>query len=139
MIILDTNILSGLMRTSPDPVLFAWMNKQSRKSLWMTSISIFELRTGIELLPAGSRREALAQSFLDLVNIGLSNRVFPFDGPAADQAGILSARRRREGKIIEIRDTQIAGIALARRASIATRNVRHFSDLDLKVIDPWSA
>lgn len=98
---------------------------------------MFEIRFGLALLPGGRRRHALEKAFEGLLTDDLGGRILSFDAPAAAQAASLAASRQREGVVVDIRDTQIAGIALARRASIATRNLRHFQGLTVPVISPW--
>jgi hypothetical protein len=139
MIILDTNVLSTLMRKKPDVEVVDWVDRQPAESVWITSITLFETRLGLALLPAGRRRHSLQAAFAQLLQEDLENRVLDFDSAAATEAAALAADRQRAGRPVDIRDTQIAGIALARRATIATRNVRHFSDLKVRVVDPWSA
>jgi toxin FitB len=139
MIILDTNVLSALMRSVPDRPVVAWLDRQPAESVWITSITMFEARFGLALLPRGRRRRALELAFAQLVEEDLENRVLDFDVPAATSAALLAADRRRAGKPTDLRDTQIAGIALVRRATLATRNVRHFADLTIPVVDPWKS
>lgn len=138
MILLDTNVLSALMRTVPDAPVVAWLDRQPAESVWITSVTLFETRLGLALLPAGRRRNALEAAFARLLEEDLENRVVDFDGAAASAAAALAADRQGAGRTIDMRDTLIAGIALARRATIATRNVRHFADLSVPVVDPWS-
>lgn len=137
MIILDTNVLSALMRDAPDQRVVAWLDGQAASSTWITSVTVFEIRFGLALLPGGRRRHALEKAFEGLLTDDLGGRILSFDAPAAAQAASLAASRHREGVVVDIRDTQIAGIALARRASIATRNLRHFQGLTVPVISPW--
>ncbi len=139
MIILDTNVLSALMRTEPDPPVVAWLDRQPAESIWITSITVFEARLGLALLPAGRRRRTLETAFTRLLEDDLENRVLDFDLGAASSAAVLAAERQRAGRPADMRDTQIAGIAVSRHATLATRNVRHFSDLKVPVIDPWTA
>jgi predicted nucleic acid-binding protein len=139
VIILDTNVLSALMRTSPDGSVVAWLDRQPAESVWITSITLFEARFGLALLPKGRRRLALETAFAQLLEADLRHRVLDFDSAAATEAAMLAAVRQRNGKPVDMRDTQIAGIALARRAILATRNVRHFADLTVPVVDPWDA
>jgi predicted nucleic acid-binding protein len=108
LLILDTNVLSALMRAAPDPAL------------------------------VGRRQKALQAAFEALLMEDLQGRVFDFDISAAAQAAALAARRQRAGRPVDMRDTQIAGIALARQARVATRNTRHYDDLAVGVIDPWA-
>lgn len=137
MIILDTNVLSALMRSAPDAEVIKWLDEQPSESIWITSVTEFESRFGLALLPDGKRRRALETAFERLLKDDLENRVLPFDSAAAEQAAMLAARRQQAGQPVDMRDTQIAGIALSRRATIATRNVRHFSDLNVAVANPW--
>ena len=137
MIILDTNILSALMRTRPEAAVVSWLDRQPAESVWITSITLFETRFGVALLPAGKRRRYLEAAFAQLLKEDLENRVLDFDSAAAAEAASLAATRQKAGRAVDMRDTQIAGIALARRATLATRNVRHFADLNVQVIDPW--
>lgn len=139
MIILDTNVLSALMRTVPDTVVGAWLDRQPDESIWVTSVTVFEARFGLALLPDGRKRRRLEEALAQLLERDLEKRVLDFDTAAADAAARLAAERQSEGRGMDIRDTLIAGIALARRATLATRNVRHFSDLAVPVVDPWAA
>ena len=138
MIILDTNVLGALMRTVPDPAMVAWLDQQPAESVWITSITLFETRFGLALLPSGQRRQALEFGFDRLLKEDLENRVLDFDSAAATAAASLAAARQKNGRSVDMRDTQIAGIALARHATLATRNVRHFADLKISIVDPWA-
>lgn len=138
MIILDTNVLSALMRQEPDPPVVKWLNSQAPQSVWITSVTLFESRLGLALVPDGRRRRALESAFARLLAEDLENRVLPFDSDAALQAATLAAERQRAGRTVDIRDTQIAGIAQARRATLATRNLRHFEGLTIPVLNPWA-
>ena len=139
MIILDTNVLSALMRTVPDAPVVAWLDRQPAESVWITSITLFEAYLGLALLPLGRRRQTLEVAFARLLKEDLENRVLDFDSAAATEAASLAATRQKNGRQVDIRDTQIAGIALARRTTLATRNVRHFADLKILLVDPWTA
>lgn len=137
MILLDTNVLSALMQRKPDPVVAAWLDEQPSESIWTTSITVFEVRMGLELLAKGRRRSHLEREFDKLLVEDLDGRVQLFDRAAADAAGTIAASRQRVGRSVEIRDVQIAGIASARRATLATRNTRHFEGLGIPLVDPW--
>ena len=139
MIILDTNVLSALMRTSPDLAVMAWLDRQPADSVWVTSITVFETRFGLALLAKGRRRLGLERAFEQVLDEDLGNRVLDFDSLAAAAAAQLAADRQRSGRAADLRDTLIAGIAQARRATIATRNTRHFEGLDVPVVNPWTA
>ena len=137
MIILDTNVVSEWMRVDPDPQVLAWLDRQAPQSIWISSITLFEARFGLALLAEGRRRTNLTLAFETFLRDDLENRVLPFDSEAAAQSALLAAARQRAGRPVDIRDTQIAGIALACRGSLATRNVRHFEGLSVPVLNPW--
>ena len=121
-----------------DLVLDAWLDQQVRSDLWTTSINVFETRLGLSRLPEGRRRRTLEEAFASVVADLLEGRVAELDAIAAEAAGRLGASRALEGRVVDIRDTLIAGIALSRGAVVATRNVRHFADLATGVVDPWA-
>ena len=139
MILLDTNVVSALMRREPETRVVAWLDEQPDESIWLPSIAAFEIRFGLELLPPGRRRTDLERAFERAVEEDFAGRVVPFDLAAAQAAGVLAAQRRREGRPVEIRDVQIAGIARSRKATLVTRNARHLEGLGLTLVDPWSA
>jgi len=139
MILLDTNVISALMDQVPEESVVAWLDRQPAESVWITSVTLFEARLGLALLPKGRRQQRLQAAFDSLLAEDLEHRVLDFDSPAATEAAALAAARQKAGRPVDIRDTQIAGIALARRATIATRNVSHFADLTVSVVNPWEA
>jgi toxin FitB len=138
VIVLDTNVLGALMRTVPDAAVTKWLDAQPAESVWITGITLFETRFGLALLPTGRRRQALESAFSNLLEEDLENRVLDFDSAAATAAASLAAVRHKSGRPVDMRDTQIAGVVLARRATLATRNVRHFADLEISLVDPWA-
>lgn len=138
MIVLDTNVLSALMRAQPDPAVVAWLDDQPAESIWITCITLFEARFGLALLEPGKRRALLEDRFARLLEEDLENRILLLDQAAASEAAELAARRQRQGRPVDIRDTFIAGIVSARRATLATGNTRHFDDLPVTVVNPWS-
>lgn len=137
MTVLDTNVLSALMRTEPDPLVVGWLDRQPAESVWITSVTLFETRFGLALIAPGRRRKALETTFEQVLKEDLQNRVLDFDAFAAAEGAALAARRHKTGRPVDVRDTLIAGIVLARRATLATRNVKHFGDLDVPVVNPW--
>ena len=137
MIILDTNVLSALMQQETDRSVVAWLDKQPRTSIWTTSVTILEIRFGLQILPTGKRRSRLMEAFETLLVDELGRRVAPFDTVAAQYAGDLMAFRHKKGRPVELRDTMIAGIVLACHATLATRNTPHFEDLSVPVVNPW--
>jgi toxin FitB len=139
VIVLDTNVLSALMLAQPDPTVLRWLDGRARETFWTTAVTVMEIRLGLEALAPGRRRTRLEEEFVRVLEDDLEDRVLPFDRDAAEAAAVVGAKRRREGRPREVHDTQIAGIVIARRASLATRNTRHFDDLGVELVDPWSA
>ena len=138
MIILDTNVLSALMRQTPDPKVIAWLDQQPRPSIWTTSVTVLEVRFGLQVMAAGKRRSLLAQAFETVLD-KMGHRIASFDAAAAIQAAELMAARQRRGRPGDLLDTMIAGIVLAHHASLATRNTSDFEDLSVPVVNPWTA
>jgi len=138
MTILDTNVLSALMRRIPDNRVVAWLDRQPRTSIWTTSVTALEIRLGLQVLPVGKRRSSLIQTFEEVLE-QLDRRVAPFDVAAAQHAGDLMAARQKKGRPGDLRDTMIAGIVIAQHASLATRNTAHFDDIPLPLVNPWTA
>lgn len=137
VILLDTNVLSALMRRDPDPAVVKWLDGMPAESVWTTSITVFEIRFGLDLLARGRKRRRLEEIFQEALDQEFEGRVVPFDGAAAIAAGAIAAKQRRAGRPVEFRDVQIAGIASACRATLATRNVRHFEETGVALINPW--
>ncbi|MGE2818128.1 type II toxin-antitoxin system VapC family toxin [Mycobacterium heidelbergense] len=137
MILLDTNVLSALMQETPDPAVVEWLDHQPAESIWTTSVTVFEIRTGIDLLRPSRRRKRLDEIFSQLLDEDLDGRVQSFDLTAALAAGTIAAARQRVGRAVEIRDVQIAGIAASRHATVATRNTRHFDGTGVDLVNPW--
>ena len=137
MIILDTNVVSELMEVEPAAEVEAWLDRTDESALWLTTILVFEIKGGLDRMDDGRRKRRLLAALDALLQIDFRERVLPFDLDAAMEAARLDAERERRGRPIDIRDTLIAGIAISRGAAIATRNVRHFADLPIEVINPW--
>ena len=138
MIILDSNVVSELMRPRPEERVIAWLDRQARSSLWTTSVTVLEIRFGLQIMPSGKRRDVYAQGFETLLE-EIDHRIASFDVESAEHASALMASRKVQGRPREDRDTMIAGIVLARRAALATRNISHFDDLSATLVDPWDA
>ena len=139
MIVLDTNVLSALMRQKPEPPVIDWLDRQPWTSVWTTSITVLEIRFGLQTLPLGKRRSYLMDTFEKVILEQLEQRIAAFDRAAAEEAASVMADRKKKGRPGDLRDTMIAGIVLAHGATLATRNVQHFSDLTVDVINPWAA
>lgn len=138
MIILDTNVVSALMSIRPDEVVVQWMDQQPDSSIWTSSVTIFEIASGIEALARGRKRDRLRSEFDRFLEEDIEGRILPFDELAAETAASLVGTRRRGGRVGELRDAMIAGIAIGRRATLATRNTRHFDDLPVPAVNPWT-
>ena len=138
MILLDTNVISALMQNVPDRHVMRWLDQQPVSDIWLPSVVVFELRYGLGIMPAGSRRERLEQGLNHLLNELVPGRIASLDGRAALQAAQLAAKRKAQGTPVDLRDTLIAGIALASGALLATRNHRHFMDAGVSVVNPFN-
>lgn len=137
MIVLDTNVISALMRTEPEKPVVKWLDSQPAASVWITAITVMEIRFGLQTMPTGRRQEALIRAFELMLKSMIEGRIASFDAEAGLHAAQLMAQRKRKGRPAEVRDTMIAGIVLANRATLATRNTQHFEDLAVTVINPW--
>ncbi len=139
MILLDTNVISELLRPAPAPRVEAWLGAQNGSDVHLSAVSEAELRLGVALLPAGSRRAALAGAMDAILDEDFRGRILPFDSAAARAYATIVAERRSEGRPIGQFDAQIAAIARAHGATVATRNVRDFEGCGVDLIDPWQA
>jgi predicted nucleic acid-binding protein len=139
MIVVDTNVLSALMRRVPDPSVIAWLDGQPRTSAWTTSVTILEVQLGLQVMPAGKRRTALMELFERVLTEKIERRVASFDTLAARHAAELMAVRQENGRPGQLRDTMLAGIVFASRSTLATRNPRYFEDLSIPLVKPWEA
>ena|SRR5437899_1329733 len=139
MVILDTNVVSEIMDEVPDAVVIDWLDRLSWTSLWTTAVTILEIRYGLTIMPSGRRRQQRETAFARLISENFEGRILQFDSAAAEETAALMGARRRIGPLGDLRDNMIAGIALAQRATLATRDVRHFDDLIVPVVNPWQA
>jgi toxin FitB len=135
MIVVDTNVVSELMRPSPSPVVVGWV-RHNESELYTTSVTLAEIRYGIERLADGRRKELL-RSIAEEVFADFEERVLPFDAKAAVLYATIVSDRDRAGLPIDGFDAQIASICRAHRAALATRNSKDFQDTGIDVIDPW--
>lgn len=126
------------MRDPAEPVVLAWLDQQPRHSIWTTSVTIFEIRFGLAVMPLGRRRTRLETDFEGSIREDLEGRILPFDAIAAEKTATLMAMRRQAGRPAELRDSMIAGIAIAHRATLATRNTRNFENMPVPVVNPWA-
>jgi predicted nucleic acid-binding protein len=135
MIILDTNVLSELMKREPSTAVYEWISGVGE--LYTTSLTLAEIFYGIERLPEGKRKLAMRTSATDVMG-GFEGRVLPFDTRAASVYPILVCERERRGLPLQGLDAQIAAICRSRDASLATRNVKDFVHTGVPLIDPWA-
>jgi predicted nucleic acid-binding protein len=138
MILLDTNILSELMRPASEKSVEQWLADQPDASVFISAITEAELHYGVALLPAGKRRSALATVIEDMLREDFTGRILPFDSAAAVAFAEIAATRRQAGRPIAQADAQIAAIAWSRGAALATRNVSDFEGCGIDVVNPWT-
>lgn len=138
MIVLDTNVISETMRAEPDANVMAWLNDQHLASLWLTAVTVAELRFGAARLPAGKRRSALIERIEMAVGEIFKSRVAMLDVEAAGFLADRAAAAEARGERVEFADAAIAGIALAKGFSVATRDTAPFEAMGVGIIDPWS-
>lgn len=137
MIVLDTNVLSELLRSVPDAGVMSWLAAQPRSALFTTTVSRAEIFYGVRVLPEGARKQALLAATRAIFDEDFAGQVLSFDNDAADAYAEIAASRRSAGKPISQFDAMIAAAARSRGASLATRNVKDFVDCGIAVIDPW--
>ena len=138
MIILDTNVISEIMKPHPDPTLLAWLEAQDPSQLATTTVCVAEITYGLARLEPGQRRSRLEPRFGQLLAEGLAGRIFGFDLSAAADYGPFVANRQRVGRPIEGFDGLICAIALANNAQIATRNSTDFAHSGVTIFNPWT-
>lgn len=139
MVLLDTNVISEIMLPAPDPRVLQWLDQQPPQSVWITAVNLYEIYSGLQSMPAGKRQAALSARLQRWLAEVVQHRVANFDETAALEAADLAAALKLKGHPRDSRDTMIAGIVLASHAILATRNVRHFSDIAKSVVNPWEA
>lgn len=136
--LIDTNVLSELMREKPDQQVLTWFSKQTPSQLHTSAITHAEVLTGIALLPAGKRREGMALAASQIFNEDFFGRCIVFGGLAVEHYALVKVQRQLAGRPIDIPDAQIAAIALAANLQLVTRNTKDFEGIDgLQVINPW--
>ncbi len=139
MVMIDTNIVSELMRAEPSAEVLSWMDEQTPRELFVTAVTEAQVRTGIALLPEGRRRRGLAEACERAFGSLFAGRVLPFDSDAARTYAEIAAARRVLGRPVSQADCQIAAIARSRGMAVATRNVRDFEDMGIDIFNPWDA
>jgi predicted nucleic acid-binding protein len=139
MIVLDTNVVSEIMLPVPDQRVLRWLDQLPPQSIWTTSVTLYEIYFGLQAMTAGKKQAALLSTFERWLALVVQHRIANFDQEAAQHAAFLAAELKLKGRPRDSRDTMIAGIVLASRATLATRNVKHFEDIAKSVVNPWTA
>ena len=139
MVILDTNIVSEFMTSSPASNVLNWLNAQSTTSLYLTTITIAEIEFGLHAMPDGKRQKLLAERFQQFVATAFDQRILSFDLDAARIYGAVLGHRKETGRPMTSLDGQIASIARARNFAVATRNIKDFEECQIELINPFSA
>lgn len=138
-VLLDTNVVSELIRKSPDPGVTSWVSDHPLQDLFFSAVGEAELRYGVAILPAGRRRDSLVLRIEAMLTDAFGDRVLPFDHDAARAYGNIAAVRHSAGRPVAPMDCQMAAIAACRRLAVATRNIRDFEDMGVEIVDPWTA
>ena len=138
MIILDTNVISEPLRLQAEPRVIAWLDAQEPSELWLTAITATELQTGIERMPEGAKRRNLEVQIKAILDEDFSGRIAAFDVDAAPYHAEIAAAKARLGQKVEVLDVQIAAIARLRGAVVDTRNIKHFDNCGIELVDPWT-
>jgi toxin FitB len=136
--VLDTNVVSELMKAEIEPVVLKWFKSIPFSQVYITSVSAAELFCGVHLLTDGKRKRDLASLVGVMVHAEFNGRVLNFDLAAAEAFGVIGAGHRKAGRDPEIPDVQIAAIAIARGYGVATRNTRDFATAGLSLVNPWT-
>lgn len=139
MILLDTNVLSELMRSKPDPRVLAWVDAQPASQLVICAITVAEILYGIARMPDGKRKQGLLDMASAMFDEDFAGNILPFDADAAVHYAEIAAESEARGRVVEMADAQIAAIGRLHDAIVATRNTRHFESLGVGLVDPWTA
>jgi predicted nucleic acid-binding protein len=137
MVVLDTNVVSELMKAAPEPAVMVWINAIPGAAVFVSAVTQAEILYGVALVPEGKRRDGLARAARTAFDTYFNGRILPFDSDAAEAFAVLAAGRRQAGRPISQADAQIAAIARSRGAELATRNVPDFEGCGVAVINPW--
>ena len=139
MIVLDTNIISELLRPAPNKQVEAWLSAQDGENVYFTTVGEAELQYGLALLPSGKRRSALSKAVEEILDEDFQDRILAFDRAAARAYAVIAATRRGSGRPISQFDCQIAAITRTNEAILATRNTGDFEGCGIRLIDPWNS
>lgn len=137
MIILDTNVLSELMKSQPDKSVVRWIGEHQATSLFINTLTQAEILYGLEILPAGKRRATLKKAAKAMLELDFAERILPFDTKAAQLFATIAAERRKIGRPISQIDAQIVAITRSHDVTLATRNVDDFEECGIEIINPW--
>ena len=138
MILLDTNIISEVMRANPAANVLAWLDAQETHSMFISTVTIGEIAYGLRIMPTGKRRDQLGGRFSQFVALGFTQRILSYDESAARAYGDIMATRKEVGRPMSVPDGQIAGIARANNLGLATRNLRDFEHCGIALVDPFT-
>ena len=138
-VLLDSNVVSELIRKACDPAVAAWAAGLPLENLFFSAVGEAELRYGVAILPAGRRRRTLLADIEGMLRDAFEDRVLPFDREAAREYAYIATVRRSAGRPVAPTDCQIAAIARSRDLTVATRNVRDFDDIGVEIVNPWMA
>lgn len=137
MTLLDTNVVSEVMRAAPSPAVLAWLNEQDAATLFVSTVTIAEIEYGLRVLPDGKRRSGLRDRFEQFLAQAFEGRIRDFDQPAARSYGEVMGGRREIGRPMSVPDGQIAAIARSRGLAVGTRNVADFENCGLTLVNPF--
>jgi predicted nucleic acid-binding protein len=135
--LLDTNVISEWVKPRPDPQVIAWLAETDEDRIFLSVISFAEIRMGVELLPAGQRRDRLAGWLADELPVRFEGRILPVDRTIAEAWGVVTIRARKAGVTVGSIDAFFAATSIARRLTLVTRNIEHFQALKIPLLDPW--
>jgi predicted nucleic acid-binding protein len=138
VIIVDTNVVAEVMRPSPAPAVVAWFNAQSSASLFLTAITVGEIRYGLRIMPKGQRRQTIERGFDQIIATAFAGRILAFDEHAAAHYGEVMGRRQEIGRPLSVPDGQIAALARLHSFAVATRTVRDFLDCGIELVNPFT-
>ncbi|RME57137.1 type II toxin-antitoxin system VapC family toxin [Candidatus Parcubacteria bacterium] len=140
MILLDTNVLSELMRPQPADAVVTWLDSQPMEQVWISAITQAEILLGLALMPAGKRQQALSKAAMAMFEKDFGGRCLPFDARCTPAYAAIVSRRIQKGRPVSTEDAQIAAIALTYDLHLATRNTKDFEEIDgLQLLNPWKA
>lgn len=138
MIVLDTDVISEMMKSRPADAVARWYRRFSRRVLFTTSINCAEILAGIEMMPAGRRRAELTDEARAMFTAEFEGHILAFDHRAAQHYAEIVARRKRRGRRIDAMDAQIAAVTQAHGMGLATHNIKHFDGCGVDLINPWN-